>query len=160
MENQYIYRVTASSTSLLSGIAMAEEIEPPISFSAPPEFQGESGHWTPEHFFVASVAGCFISTFSAIAQLSKFDYLSLELETEGTITKDEGGWRFTRITLRPRLKIAQEKDLERAKRLLEKAERNCLVVRSLTTKVTQEPEIVLEEELIERQVMKDSVPIS
>ena len=160
MENQYIYRVNASSTTLRSGIAVAEEIEPSITFSAPPEFQGEPGHWTPEHFFVAAVAGCFISTFSGIAHFSKFEFLSLELETEGTIAKDEGGWRFTQVTLRPRLKIAQEKDLDRAKRLLEKAERSCLVVRSLTTLVTMEPDIVLEEEFIERQKMGNSVPIS
>ena len=160
MENQYLYRVNASSTALRSGFVVAEDIEPSISFSAPPEFQGEAGHWTPEHFFVAAVAGCFISTFSGMAYFSKFEYLSLELETEGTIAKDEGGWRFTQITLRPRLKIAQEKDRERANRLLEKAERSCLVVRSLTTQVTLEPEIVLEEEFIDRQKMRNSVPIT
>jgi len=160
MENNYIYRVSACSTSLRSGIATAEEIEPSIAFSAPPEFEGEAGHWTPEHFFVSAIAGCFISTFSGIAHFSKLEFLSLELETEGTITKDEGGWRFTQVTLRPRLKIAQEKDLDRAKRLLEKAERSCLVIRSLTTQVTLEPEIVLEEELMERQKMGNSVPIS
>jgi peroxiredoxin-like protein len=139
---------------------VAEDIEPSITFSAPPEFQGEGGLWTPEHFFVAAVAGCFISTFSGMAHFSQFDFLSLELETEGLIAKDEGGWRFTQVTLRPRLKIAQEKDRERAARLLEKAERSCLVVRSLTTQVTLEPEIVLEEEFIESQKMRNSVPIT
>jgi organic hydroperoxide reductase OsmC/OhrA len=160
MENHYLYRVNASSTALRGGIVVAEDVEPSITFSAPPEFQGERGLWTPEHFFLASVAGCFISTFSGISHFSKFEFLSLELETEGLIAKDEGGWRFTNVTLRPRLKIAHEKDRERAGRLLEKAERSCLVVRSLTTQVTLEPEIVLEEEFIERQKMGNSVPIT
>lgn len=89
MENHYVYRVSAFSTTVRSGLASVEDIQPPIAFSAPPEFQGEPGRWTPEHFFLASVAGCFVSTFSGIANFSKFDFLSLELEAEGTIEKDE-----------------------------------------------------------------------
>ena len=83
MEHQYMYRVNASSTTVRSGTVAVEEIEPSISFSAPPEFQGEPGQWTPEHFFLASVAGCFVSTFSGIASFSKLEFLSLELEVEG-----------------------------------------------------------------------------
>jgi organic hydroperoxide reductase OsmC/OhrA len=160
MEKQYVYRVSASSTALRSGVAVAEEIQPSIAFSAPLEFQGEPGHWTPEHFFLASVAGCFVSTFSGIANFSKFEFLSLELEAEGTIEKDEGGWRFTRVNLRPRLKIAMEKDRERANRLLEKAEKTCLVARSLTSRIVLEPEVLVEEELVERQKMENSFPVT
>ncbi len=160
MENQYIYRVNASSTRVRSGIAVAEKIQPSIAFSAPPEFQGEAGCWTPEHFFVAAVAGCFVSTFSGIANISKFEFLSLDLEVEGFIEKDQGGWRFTRVILHPRLKIRQEKDRERANRLLEKAEKTCLVARSLTSRISLEPEIAIEGELLEREKMGNSLPIS
>jgi peroxiredoxin-like protein len=160
MEHQYVYRVSASSTTPRSGIAVADEIQPSIPFSAPPEFQGEPGCWTPEHLLVAAVAGCFVSTFSGIANFSKFEFLSLELEVEGTILKDEGGWRFTQINLRPRLKIALEKDRERANRLLEKAEKTCLVTRSLTSRAVLEPEILVEEELLERQKMGNSFSIT
>jgi organic hydroperoxide reductase OsmC/OhrA len=143
MEKQYVYRVSAASTAVRSGIATAEEIHPSIAFSAPPEFQGEPGQWTPEHLFLASVVGCFVSTFSGMAQLSKFAFLSLELEAEGILGRDEGGWRFTQVNLRPRLKIAQEKDRERANRLLEKTEKACLVVRSINSKVILEPKITV-----------------
>lgn len=160
MENQYVYRVSASSTTLRSGRASVEEIEPSIAFSAPPEFQGDPGHWTPEHFFLAAVAGCFISTFSGIANASRFEFLSLELEAEGTIEKDEGGWRFARINLRPRLKIVWEKDRERANRLLDKAEKTCLVTRSLTSRIVLQPEVLVEEELVEGQKMGNSFPIT
>jgi hypothetical protein len=46
MEKQYVYRVSAASTAVRSGIATAEEIQPSIVFSAPPEFQGEAGQWS------------------------------------------------------------------------------------------------------------------
>ncbi len=160
MEKQYIYRVSASSTSLRSGIAVAENVQPSIVFSAPPEFQGEAGRWTPEHFLVAAVAGCVLSTFSGMAHFSKFEFLSLEVEAEGVLGKDEGGWRFTQINVRPRLKIAEGKDSERAKRLLEKAEKTCLVARSLACPTIMEPEIVVEKDVLEIEKMGNSIPIS
>ncbi|HXP81903.1 MAG TPA: OsmC family protein [Verrucomicrobiae bacterium] len=160
MEKQYVYRVTAASTSFLSGFTTAEEIQPLITFSAPPEFQGEAGRWTPEHLFLASVAGCFVSTFSGMAQFSKFEFLLLDLEVEGVLSKEEEGWRFTQVSLQPRLKIAQEKDLDRANRLLEKAEKTCLVVRSINSKVILEPKVIVEEEVLEREKMGNSIPIS
>lgn len=160
MEKEYVYGVKASSTGFLSGVAVAEEIQPSIAFTAPPEFQGEAGHWTPEHFFVAAVASCVISTFSGMARASKFDFLSLEIEAEGILGKDEGGWRFRQIDLRPRLKIAQEEGRERANRLLLKAEKSCLVARSVSCQVVLESEIVVEEELLAREKIGNSVPIS
>jgi peroxiredoxin-like protein len=160
MEKQYVFRVTAASTAFLNGVATAEEIQPSIAFSAPPVFQGEARRWTPEHLFLASVAGCFVSTFSGMAQFSKFEFLSLNLEVEGVLRKEEGGWRFEQINLHPRLKIVQEKDRERASRLLEKAETTCLIVRSVNSKVILEPELVVEEEVLEREKMGNSIPIS
>lgn len=160
MEKQYVYRVTAASTAVRCGFATAEEIQPSIVFSAPPEFQGEAGRWTPEHLFLASVAGCFVRTFSGMAQFSKFEFLSLDLEVEGVLRKEEGGWRFAEVNLHPRLKIVQEKDRERASRLLEKAETTCLIVRSVNSKVILERELVVEEEVLEREKIGNSIPIS
>lgn len=153
MEEQYTFRVNAACTSLRNGVASVEGIESPIAFSAPAEFQGESGRWTAEHLCLAAVAACFINTFSGMAHISKFDYLSLDMETEGILEKEEGGWRFTQIHVRPRLKIALQKDCDRANRLLEKAEKSCLVVRSLNSRVVLEPEVLIEELQLEREQM-------
>jgi organic hydroperoxide reductase OsmC/OhrA len=109
---------------------------------------------------LASVAGCFVSTFSGIANFSKFEFLSLELEVKGAIEKDEGGWRFTRVDLRPRLRIALAKDRERANRLLEKAEKTCLIARALTSRIVLKPEIQELEEVLDRQEMENSFPVS
>jgi organic hydroperoxide reductase OsmC/OhrA len=160
MRNEHIYRVNASSTIARSGIATAEEIQPSIIFSAPPEFRGQAGHWTPEHLFVAGVASCYVSTFSGMADVSKFEFLSLNLEAEAILGKDEKGWRFTQVVLRPRLKIAQDTDRERANRLLHKAEEACLVARSLNCLITLEPEVAIEEEMLESEKMGESIPIT
>jgi len=149
MENQYTYRVNASSTTIRSGLVAPSGIEPSIEFSAPPEFQGKPGYWTPEHFLIAAVAGCFVSTFSGMAHISKLDFLLLDLEVEGTLEREEGGWRFTQFNLRPRLKIDLQKDRDRAIRLLEKAEKTCLVARSLNSRIVLEPEVLIEEPLLQ-----------
>ena len=51
-----------------------------------------------------------------------------------------------------------EKDHDRANRLLEKAEKTCLVVRSINSKVILEPKVIVEEEVLEREKMGNSIP--
>jgi organic hydroperoxide reductase OsmC/OhrA len=71
MESHHEYRINTFYAGPRKGIVQAEGVLPSVSFSAPPEFLGEPGFWTPEHFLVASVASCFVSTFSAIAEKSR-----------------------------------------------------------------------------------------
>jgi peroxiredoxin-like protein len=139
METNHSYEVRAKATRLRSGVVASDAVPEPIIFSAPPEFLGEPRVWTPEHFFVAAVASCYVSTFSGIADASKFSFVSLEVEAQGTLEKDPSGWKFTDVRLHPALKIAREQDRERAGRLLEKAERSCLIARSISAKITLVP---------------------
>jgi organic hydroperoxide reductase OsmC/OhrA len=148
METSHSFSVKASSTIVRSGLVIAEGIQPSIAFNAPPEFQGQRGYWTPEHFLVAAVASCFVSTFSGLAAASKFEFLSLNLEAQGIVEKDEVGWKFSEVVLRPRLKIARAQDLDRGNRLLVKAEKNCLIGRSLACPLSMEPEITMNTELV------------
>lgn len=115
-----------------------------INFSAPPEFGGEPGLWTPEHFLLAAVASCFVSTFKAVAKASKLDFQGLEVPVDGVLEKDSGGFRFTRITLRPALIVYGEESREQALRLLQKSEKVCLISRSLSSTVELEPKIWVE----------------
>jgi peroxiredoxin-like protein len=143
MLDQLQFRVEGHWTTARRGRIEAEGVEHPINFSAPPEFRGEAGLWTPEHFFLAAVAACFITTFRTIAEISRFDPVSLDISVEGVVGKGEGGYEFTHVVLRPHLTIGDETDRQRGTRLLEKTERSCLVSRSLKSKVTMEPRIEL-----------------
>lgn len=147
MESTHEYRVEAIGAGGRNGVVHAEGILPAISFSPPPEFLGETGRWTPEHFLVAAVASCFISTFEGMAQNSHFDFRSLRLAAEGVLANENGGWRFTEIRLRPVVTVQKEGNHDRAVRLLEKAEKSCLITRSLQCKVVLFPAVKIEEEL-------------
>src|ERR1700694_2472611 len=147
MEAHYEYRVNAFAAGGRNGVIHAEGVLPCISFSAPPEFLGEPGRWTPEHFLVAAVASCFVSTFSGIAEKSHLGFASFNLDAEGMLGNEDGIWRFTEITLRPVVTVLKEEDRDRAIRLLEKAEKSCLIARSLQCKVVLFPAVKIEEEL-------------
>jgi peroxiredoxin-like protein len=102
--------------------------------SAPPkEFDGPGNQWSPEGLLTAAVADCFVLSFRAIAAASKFAWSSLESRTEGTLDRVEGKMRFTRFDTHAKLYVPAGADVERAKKLLEKAEMACLVANSLSS---------------------------
>jgi organic hydroperoxide reductase OsmC/OhrA len=102
--------------------------------SAPPkEFDGPGNQWSPEQLLTAVVADCFVLSFRAIAAASKFKWLSLEATTRGTLDRIQGTMRFTRFDTHAKLRVPQGTDLERAKKLMEKAELSCLIANSLSS---------------------------
>jgi len=149
METQYNYHASAQFHQHdRSFVALEQGVPRLIHFSAPPEFGGEPGVWTPEHFLLAAVASCFIETFKAVAKASKLDFQGIEVGVDGILEKDAGGLRFTKITLQPTVIIYADESYELALRLLEKAERICLIVRSLSSEVKLEPKILIEKPVV------------
>lgn len=113
--------------------------------SAPPaDFDGPGDAWSPELMLMGAVETCFLFTLRAVAQASRLEFKSLELNGVGIVDREGGATRFTEIILRPRLVMASGADHERTIRILEKAERACLISASLATPVRLEPEIVVE----------------
>lgn len=139
LSDGYVYQLNLVWTKERSGTLAGEDL-PVVEFSAPPEFNGEAGKWTPEHFLVAAAASCFMTTFLAIAEISKLRVLSFRSQAHGKLEKTpEEGYRFTEINLAPVIEVAPE-DVERALRILAKAEKNCFVTKSLRAAVRVEPE--------------------
>jgi organic hydroperoxide reductase OsmC/OhrA len=100
--------------------------------SAPPaEFGGPGDKWSPETLLVAAVADCFVLSFRAGARASKLAWTTLECTTEGVLDRVEGVTRFTEVHIRAALAVPAGTSPDLAKRLLEKAEKNCLVSNSL-----------------------------
>jgi peroxiredoxin-like protein len=141
MENSYSYRTTAYWILAKRGIVSADTVPQGIEFSTPPEFGGETEMWSPETFLLAAVASCFISTFRAITEYSKFDSVALDVTVDGKIEKEQGGFRFTEVTVRPVLTVASDEQRDKALKLLLKSEAACLVSRSLNARVSIEPTV-------------------
>ena len=141
MENKYFYTAQVEWAGERRGNLRSPEL-PDLQVAAPPEFKGHEGVWTPEHLFVAAVSSCFMTTFLAIAENSRLEFVGFRADATGKLEKLEGqGYMVTEIRLRPRLIIRHARDAERATRILEKAERNCLISNSIKTAIKLEPEI-------------------
>ncbi|HXC07809.1 MAG TPA: OsmC family protein, partial [Steroidobacteraceae bacterium] len=77
----------------------------------------------------------------AIAVGFKFSWVSLDVRTEGTVDRSDGKMRFTKFLTHAKLRIAADGDVEKAKKLLEKAEASCLVTNSLSSDVRLTTEV-------------------
>jgi peroxiredoxin-like protein len=117
---------------------------PPLRSAPPKDFDGPGDAWSPEHLLLAAVETCFLFTFRAVAEASKFNFLSLDLSGSGTVDREDGATRFTEIALRSRLTLPRGADPERAKRILEKGKNACLVTASLSVPIRLETEVVVE----------------
>ncbi len=99
---------------------------PDLAVATPPQFPGgHAGIWSPEHLFVAAAEACLMTTFLAIAENSKLEYLEYSSEAEGVLEKTDEGFMIT------------------ARRIVEKAEQHCLISKSMKTRVSLEPDVVV-----------------
>jgi peroxiredoxin-like protein len=141
MSEEHAYRVAAWWTSGRTGLAKSDSAPNAIHFTAPTEFGGLEGRWTPEELLLAAIAGCYTTTVRAIAGGAQFDFTDLQVEASGTVRKAESGYTFAQITLRPNLKIASSEERDKALELLKRAEKLCLVSRAMGTTLKFEPQL-------------------
>ena len=108
-----------------------------IEVATPPEFpKGIPGIWTPEHLFIAAVSSCLMTTFLAIAENSKLEFKSFSCKSTGVLEQIEGKFLISEIILEPTIIINDEKDRERAERVIQKSEAACLISNSIISKIT------------------------
>jgi peroxiredoxin-like protein len=141
MSEDHAYRVAAWWTSGRTGLAKSDSAPNAIHFTAPTEFGGLEGRWTPEELLLAAVAGCFTTTLRAIAGSAHFDFTDLQVEASGTVRRSDSGFSFSEIVVRPNLKIGSSEERDRALDLLKKAEKLCLVSRAIGTPLRFEPQV-------------------
>ena|SRR3569833_1548083 len=111
-----------------------------IEVATPPEFpKGIPGIWSPEHLFTAAVSSCLMTTFLAIADNSKLEFISFSCKSKGKLEQVDGKFMMSEIVLEPTVAVTDEKDRERAERVLQKSEAVCLISNSVRSKITMTP---------------------
>lgn len=144
MEN-HVYNVNLRWNNDRKGTLSSPELPISIEVATPPEFdKGMPNIWSPEHLFTASVVSCFMTTFLAIAEYSKFDFISFKCDSEGILEKMEGKYLMTKIILKPELVISNQGKIENAQRILEKSEKACLISNSIKTEVLVHPTFIVQ----------------
>jgi len=142
MDTAYYYEVQLNWEADRKGKVSAPGLPVSIEVATPPEFShGIPGIWSPEHLLVAAVNSCLMTTFLAIADNSKFDFINFESKATGKLEKVEGKLMMSEIIIFPVLTIKEGGDGQKALRLLEKAETACLISNSIKSKIVFIPEI-------------------
>jgi peroxiredoxin-like protein len=143
MEAHY-YNVEVNWNTDRKGIMCSPELNKDagscIEVATPPEFpKGIPGIWSPEHLFTAAVSSCLMTTFLSIAENSKLAFVSFSCKSKGKLEQVDGKFMMSEIVLEPTVTITDEKDRERAERVLQKSEAACLISNSVKSKVTMTP---------------------
>lgn len=116
-----------------------------IEIATPPQFSsGIPNIWSPEHLFTAAVSSCLMTTFLAIAENSKLNFISFKCGSKGVLDKVDGRFVMSEVYLYPEVVITDENQRERTKRILEKSEKACLISNSINSKVTMESKIIVQ----------------
>jgi len=116
-----------------------------IEVATPPEFpKGIPGIWSPEHLFTAAVSSCLMTTFLAIAENFKLKFTSFKCQSKGKLEMVEGKYMMSEIFLEPTVVIADEKDREKAEKVLQKSEAACLISNSIKSKITMTTTIIIQ----------------
>ncbi len=112
-----------------------------LVLSSDPAFNGDARLPNPEQLLVAAASSCQLLSFLAIAARSRVDVLAYEDEADAVMPEDEKPMRITRITLRPRIAVAAGGDLDRVRRIVERAHDGCFIANTLNAEVVVEPVI-------------------
>lgn len=143
MEAHY-YNVNIHWNSERKGEMSSPELSETIEIATPPQFpKGIEKIWSPEHLFTSAIASCLMTTFLAIAENSRLEFTDFTCKSSGKLEQIEGKFLMTEIILEPTVNITDEKDREKAERVLQKSEANCLISNSVKSKIIMKTNIII-----------------
>jgi organic hydroperoxide reductase OsmC/OhrA len=136
------YKANTAWSSARRGTLSASG-KPNVNVGSPPEFRGEPDVWAPEELLVGSVNTCMMLTFLTLAQAKGLTPVRYESEAEGLLENVESKYRITEVTVRPRVSLKDNAELERAREIMENVEAQCFISNSIKSKVLLVPEFVV-----------------
>lgn len=112
----------------------------PLIGTPPPELHGDAEAWSPEHLLCSSLGLCVFATFEAFAARDKLAVVDYRDTVTGMLDKTAGGLAFTSFTVAVEITVAPA-DAERARALMERTQKHCIVSKALQVPVTFEVQI-------------------
>lgn len=123
---------------------VAAEGRPPIGGSSDPAFRGDPARWNPEQLLVASLSGCHLLSYLHLCAVSGVVVTAYEDRAEGVMAETgDGGGRFTEVTLRPVVELADASTTETALALHDRAHELCFIASSVNFPVRHEPRVAV-----------------
>jgi organic hydroperoxide reductase OsmC/OhrA len=133
---------TASYRAYARDHVLRADGRPPIPGSSDPVFRGDPERWNPEQLLVASLSQCHLLWYLHVCAVSGVVVVAYQDRAEGVMMEGEdGGGRFTEVTLRPVVTVAEASMAASALELHDRAHELCFIANSVNFPVRHEPEI-------------------
>ncbi len=119
--------------------------KPTVLASSDAAFRGDQSRYNPEDLLVASLSACHMLSYLHLCAVSGIVVTDYQDEAKGIMVETEaGGGHFTRVTLRPAVKVSSISNTDLALQLHEKAHHLCFIASSVNFPVLCEPSIEVE----------------
>ncbi len=112
-----------------------------IALSADPAFRGDPTRWNPEQLLLASVSACHKLWYLHLCADAGIVVEEYQDAAEGTMVEGVKG-HFTGIILKPRIRLQNHHDRDRAAALHHNAHDACFIANSVNFPVECQPEFV------------------
>lgn len=109
--------------------------------SIPTEMDGPGVGTNPDEMLLGAAATCYIITLAAMIERANLPLKEMALESEGIVDVTNGVFTYKKIIHRPTVSLtsqASEKDYEVLERLIQKAEKSCMISRAIEGNVELE----------------------
>ena len=113
----------------------------PLAGSSPEVFHGDNRHHNPETRMISSRMACHHLTYLAVCERSGIAITSYTDHGVGKLAMRDGKMRMVEVVLKPRVKVADAAQVERAVALHEKAHANCFMSNSVNFDVHVEASV-------------------
>jgi organic hydroperoxide reductase OsmC/OhrA len=114
-----------------------------IEASADRTFHGDRDRWNPEELLLAALSECHMLSFLHVAVKHGVVVTDYQDSAIGTMLQQGDGGRFTAVTLRPVVTVAQPVDAGEFAAMHHEASSVCFIANSVNFPVTHEPRAVM-----------------
>jgi peroxiredoxin-like protein len=102
--------------------------------SIPKEMDGPGVGTNPDEMLLGAAATCYIITLAAMIERANLPLKEMSLESEGIVDVTNGVFTYKKIIHRPTVSLtekATEKEYEVLRKLVQKAEKSCMISRAI-----------------------------
>ncbi len=117
-----------------------------FALGPPPEFGGRPESLNPEELFVAAINGCLMTTFFHFLQRWGIELQSYQAEAEGQVQKGVDGFQFVEVQVQATATVDDPSLAEKVSDAAQRAEKYCLVSRSVSCPVYYHLHVEISEE--------------
>lgn len=141
---EHLFHLTANWPGGRNDVGTIDAGQFKTKVSIPPEMDGPGIGTNPDEMLLGAAATCYIITLAVMMERSRIEKEALTMASVGVVDVTNGVITYKKIIHKPQITLAKgatEKEIERVKKLAEKAETSCMISRAIQGNVEVELEV-------------------